>query len=210
VRAVRRGPVPGAGPAMTPNPGSDEALPEQLASKIKRSAAGCWEWIGARSGGGYGYVRWEGRAQRAHRVVWSLLRGAVPRELDHLCRNVACVNPNHLEGVTHRENMLRGKGVASTNARKTACPAGHTYTQENLVRDTSRRCKECHRMKERRRNLRLTGAATPNPGSAGALYVGCRCAVLDNHHGHGSDWGPGMFWISADCPLHGQKKGEDS
>lgn len=50
----------------------------------------------------------------------------------------------------------------------------------------------------------------PNPGSDEALDQGCRCPVLDNNHGEGSDWGPGKFWRSADCPLHGMEKGEDS
>lgn len=75
----------------------------------------CWEWTGTRSiGGRYGAVRWEGRMRPAHRVVWEVLVGPIASdlELDHLCRNLGCVNPDHLDPVTHRVNSLRGKSPA--------------------------------------------------------------------------------------------------
>ena len=46
----------------------------------------------------------------------------------------------------------------------------------------------------------------PNPGSDEAVAYGCKCPVLDNGHGAGSGWGPGKFWISADCPMHGSRE----
>lgn len=73
---------------------------------------GCWLWLGAVNNDGYGDVRRNGRVEKAHRVAYELTRGAVPDglELDHLCKTTRCVNPSHLEAVTHRENVLRGNG----------------------------------------------------------------------------------------------------
>src|SRR6478752_5165546 len=81
---------------------------------------GCWEWVGSvRKNDGYG--RWSvGKGTLAHRVIYEKMRGAVPKglELDHLCRNRLCVNPDHLEPVTTRENIFRGIGSAVQNAQK--------------------------------------------------------------------------------------------
>src|SRR5690606_31928078 len=91
----------------------------------------CWEWPYATDKHGYGVV---GRAKaRAHRVIWTALYGRVAdgHELDHLCRNPCCVNPAHLESVTHTENVRRGL-AGENNRRKTHCPAGHLYQGENL------------------------------------------------------------------------------
>lgn len=69
----------------------------------------CWEWQGARDAFGYGRMTYQGRNQRVHRLVWIHLVGPVAdgMELDHLCRNKSCANPDHLEPVTHAENMRR-------------------------------------------------------------------------------------------------------
>lgn len=70
----------------------------------------CWEWSGHRSTRGYGRIWYNGRLRLAHRVYYELVRGAIPKnhELDHLCRNPPCVNPDHLEPVSHSLNMVRG------------------------------------------------------------------------------------------------------
>ncbi|HEY7824270.1 MAG TPA: HNH endonuclease signature motif containing protein [Acidimicrobiia bacterium] len=73
----------------------------------------CWEWIGATAGNGYGKINVKGRdhyPEFAHRVGWELLVGPIPDGLviDHLCRNTLCVNPDHLEPVTHKVNVRRG------------------------------------------------------------------------------------------------------
>ena len=72
----------------------------------------CWEWQGSlRHGTGYGDFRVDTpRRELAHRWAYEHLRAEIPDhlEIDHLCRNRACVNPWHLEPVTHRVNMQRG------------------------------------------------------------------------------------------------------
>lgn len=114
----------------------------------------CWEWTGSRGELGYGNFnatktsRW-----RAHRWAWTNLVGPVPDglHLDHLCRNPPCVNPDHLEPVTNRENGLRG-AAGKRNAAKTHCPQKHPYSGDNLIIRPrgGRACRECQRVAIRR------------------------------------------------------------
>lgn len=94
-----------------------------------------------------------GKWRRAHVVEWEKKHGPVPAglQLDHLCRNRACINTEHLESVTCKENLLRGRGFAGINARKVACIRGHAFTEENTYhRQTgSRHCRTCGRERER-------------------------------------------------------------
>jgi len=111
----------------------------------------CWLFTGALSGNGYGYVSvGHTRLVRAHRAVYEALVGSIPdgTELDHLCRRPACVNPAHLEPVTHRENMARG-----SQAHKTHCKHGHEFTPENtyIRPNGTRKCRACNRETLRRR-----------------------------------------------------------
>ncbi|WP_088256981.1 HNH endonuclease signature motif containing protein [Fimbriiglobus ruber] len=83
---------------------------ERLISKIIRcKGTGCWIWQGASTTLGYGQIWKKGKNILAHRAVFEMFKYAVPKgfELDHLCRNKSCVNPQHLEVVTHSENLLR-------------------------------------------------------------------------------------------------------
>jgi len=119
-------------------------------TKIKKyihQTDGCWIWTGAKSSNGYGNY-WN---RGAHRVVYELLVGEIPEnmQLDHLCRNRDCVNPEHLEPVTARENLLRGIGVAAVNAKKTECKRGHQFTDKNTYVWNNRRiCRECQKARE--------------------------------------------------------------
>jgi hypothetical protein len=106
---------------------------------------GCWIWIANRSTG-YGRFWLAGRYVTASRFSYEMFIKAVPagKEIDHLCRVRCCVNPDHLEAVTHRVNMLRGDGVASSNVAKTHCAQGHPYSGSNLhLQGTKRRCRRC-------------------------------------------------------------------
>ena len=115
---------------------------------------GCWKWTGVKTGTGYGRILDGEKGLCAHRVSYELMYGPIPPGMiiDHLCRNRACVRPDHLEIVTHKENILRGIGPTAVNAQKTHCPKGHPLSGANLHLDTNgwRVCRECRRQACRR------------------------------------------------------------
>lgn len=139
---------------MTQLAESVEVLPGRIRAKISLDDAGCWLWTAATDPDGYGRVGWEGRNRKAHRIVYQLLRGSLPAELDHTCRIRHCVNPAHLEDVSHAENVGRGD-LGETLRRKFAaprsCPQGHPMVGDNLlVQKTkaghpNRKCRICAR-----------------------------------------------------------------
>lgn len=97
----------------------------------------CWIWIASKSEDGYGYFRVGKKTERAHKFAFVMHKGAVPvgLEIDHLCRNRSCVNPNHLEAVTHKENCKRA-GIMrrmSEEDRKTRRRESSAKTQRNLT-----------------------------------------------------------------------------
>lgn len=129
-------------------------LLDRLAAKFAISDE-CWEWTASKTPGGYGRIFADGRKVYAHRAVYEAVVGPIPEgfQIDHLCRNRGCVNPDHLEPVTRRENLLRGVGFVAVNAAKTHCPKGHPYDEENTYQTpTGRRvCRTCMRETDRRR-----------------------------------------------------------
>ena len=122
-------------------------LLEKLEDRIMPEPnSGCWIWLGDAISKGYG--RFDG--QMAHRVSYELHKGKIPTGLvlDHLCRNHMCVNPDHLEAVTRRENTIRGIGPTALNAQKTHCNNGHPLDAANTrfqAREggVRRACKTC-------------------------------------------------------------------
>lgn len=133
----------------------------------RRGPDECWEWTGTRKNG-YGRFTVPRsnapgmRAVYAARFAYEFLVGPIPEglEIDHLCRNRGCVNPSHLEPVTHRENCRRSFNPAGINARKTHCIHGHEFTPENTIepkhRPGTRLCRACknRQAREARRKAR--------------------------------------------------------
>lgn len=114
-------------------------------------ATECWNWLGARTQAGYGIFTIKKRPIGAHQYAYRVFVGLVPDgfQIDHLCRNVSCCNPAHLEAVTPSVNRLRGSNV---NTRKTACPRGHAYDARR--KDGRRYCLVCDAAAHRRSYLK--------------------------------------------------------
>jgi hypothetical protein len=130
---------------------------------------GCWVWQRSVTRGGYGRLRESGRMQYAHRLYYDRLRGPVPAslQLDHLCRNPRCVNPDHLEPVTCQENVLRGNTIAAHRKAQSHCIRGHAFTQANTIaRGSNRACRECQRKAVRESQRRRRSKQV----EAGAVY----------------------------------------
>lgn len=107
-------------------------LDDRFWSKVE--VADCWQWLGALNKG-YGQFYHQGAMRRAHRLVWEELVGPIPLDLqiDHLCRNRSCVNPDHMELVTSRENTRRTPYRPRVNGAKTHCKRGHPLSGPNLL-----------------------------------------------------------------------------
>lgn len=139
------------------HPSRQMTLEEKFWANVdRRGPDECWEWTGGKISAGYGHLiisKAEG-SHRAHRYSYELLVGPIPDglEIDHLCENRACVNPAHLEAVTHQTNMVRAStSLVGINARKTHCPRGHEYSPGNtyVQPNGGRRCRECARIVKR-------------------------------------------------------------
>ena len=172
---------------------------------------GCWIWQRARTTAGYGTLTVDGKTQYAHRVYYEGYVADIPQgfDLDHLCRNPACCNPDHLEAVTHAENMRR--------SRRPICQRGHPLTAGNVyvAPDGERQCRECNRIRARARvrqwaaNFKAeraarstrrgaSGASKLQPPQVPSIPVGkCQC-------GCGADTAIAKKTISAKGMVKGQ------
>jgi len=146
---------------------SERLKPEQLKKRFRSSdipesewfwlgvkkTKTCWLWQRSKNNTGYGTVSWYGKALTAHVLAYTLLRGQIVEglELDHLCKTRDCVNPDHLEPVTHKENVLRGESPSAVHSRKTHCIRGHEFSGDNLKilkrknNKSQRVCRTCQR-----------------------------------------------------------------
>ena len=115
----------------------------------------CWLWLGPVDKWGYGRM---GKGMLVHRFAYCEVYGEIPEglEIDHLCRVRHCVNPDHMEPVTKKENILRGFAPSAINARKSHCIHGHKFTFENtIVRvNGQRQCRMCKREGKRRTRIK--------------------------------------------------------
>jgi len=112
----------------------------------------CWTWEGANDEG-YGRFKDEGKFLKAYQFSYEFFVGPIQDGLepDHLCRNPRCVNPAHLEPVTHRVNVLRGNSPSALHAQKTHCQKGHPFQGANLrIEQGKRICVTCRRASARR------------------------------------------------------------
>lgn len=137
------------------------------------TTTGCWVWVRQRNKHGYGHVcvgtrrsntgKTCGIGAGAHRVSYELHIGKIPAglQIDHLCRNRACVNPQHLEPVSAKENVNRGETIAKAAKAATSCKRGHVFTDSSTRRwpDGRRACKICERSLRKARKQKKAGAA---------------------------------------------------
>lgn len=135
-------------------------LPKPLHIRIQNNVliddSGCWRWRRSLKPNGYAQMGIPGLGMRyAHRVAYEVWKGPIPDglQIDHLCRVRDCCNPDHLEAVTCRENLVRGTGFVAVHVATTHCPTGHPYDDRNTVIGTKgeRACLACKRARDRRR-----------------------------------------------------------
>ena len=114
----------------------------------------CWISNRARMSNGYTRMYHSGKLWLTHRLSYEAHRGPIPDGLviDHLCRQRACINPDHLEPVTMRINLIRGEGFIGQQSRRTHCIHDHPLAGENLYVSPrgTRHCQTCRRASRRR------------------------------------------------------------
>jgi hypothetical protein len=127
--------------------------------------SGCWIWSGSTNGagdcGGYAVMGIDGTSLLVHRLSLLVANGEFDPvlDVDHKCRQTRCVNPDHLEAVTHAINQERGK-----NGRKDFCARGHAMSGANVENGTSRgrpirRCRACSTVAAHERGKRRPSRA---------------------------------------------------
>lgn len=138
-------------------------LPARVARHVVVDDNGCWLWTRAMNGAGYGVAWWDSKLWRVHRLAWhsagrQLIDGLV---LDHLCRNRACSNPDHLRQITRGENVMAEGSLSMAAKRKaqTHCIRGHELAGDNVrMYRNKRECRACVVIRE---EMRKRG--TPRP-----------------------------------------------
>jgi hypothetical protein len=125
------------------------ALTRVLETIDKDPVSDCWLWLGLVTHLGYGVFKVNGKRRVVHHWLYEHVNGVLDEglELDHLCRTRRCCNPQHLEPVTHRENVRRGS-VGKYLRIKIYCRHGHLYEGNNIYvcPKGHRQCRECRRL----------------------------------------------------------------
>lgn len=139
-----------------------KSLESRFWAKVQKTET-CWLWTAARFRGGYGCIKDGEKLRLAHRVAYKLVKGEIPETLvvDHLCRVRECMNPDHMELVSLKENNLRGTGLAAENKRKKACKYGHEFSEGNTKyyqtrSGVGRACRACNAERARKKRSKGT------------------------------------------------------
>jgi hypothetical protein len=127
----------------------------------------CLIWAGPLDKDGYGTFYLRRKDRRAHRVAWYDMHGEIPEGMviNHVCRNRACVNAQHLQVVTIRENTLKDSStVSAINARKTHCKNGHPFDRiyKKARGGHQRYCSICEAAKSKRLRAKWIAENTLN------------------------------------------------
>lgn len=147
--------------------------PSFWANVCPEPMSGCWLWVGTVSKQGYGSFSLAGKRFAAHRYSWEASRGPIPAglQIDHLCRVRCCVNPQHLEPVTGKENVHRAAIL------RTHCKHGHPFNEENTqYHGTVRICRKCVIRARRlyRRACKAVGITRPGGGESARHSQTCK------------------------------------
>lgn len=137
--------------------GVPEKVAHRFAKKVVSDPSGCWIWTAAKTERGYGCFAVKGKQHVASRWIYKALFVVDDHlDIDHLCRVTSCVNPSHLEAVTHRENTRRGN-AGKAYSQATRCKNGHEWNDENTRWYTSsingnpfKQCLACTRERQRK------------------------------------------------------------
>lgn len=141
---------------------------KRFIEKVQKLGSGCWRWKGSLNQHGYGQFFFDGKNGRAHRYAYKYYVGELDpnKTIDHICSKRDCVNPEHLEQVTMRENVLRSDGLTARNSRKTHCLRGHPFSGSNLFvkkrkgRDNERSCRACRKYRQNKSRREKRAALT--------------------------------------------------
>ncbi len=161
----------------------DDPLTHLLENVTKDISTGCWNWTASRNRYGYGTVSLKaiGGHKLVHVAMHELMVGPVPEglELDHLCRNRSCCNPDHLEPVTHAENMRRGAPYWAERTRS-ECQRGHALAGTN-VRTYPNGKRYCVTCRLERQRIRRAEARSKSPGPGSGSYLKSRTHCPQGH-----------------------------
>lgn len=133
---------------------------QRFFEKVHKAETGCWEWTAFLDHNGYGkFLGADGRVRMAHRVWYEHEHGTLSErlQLDHLCRNRKCVNPEHLDPVVAWVNNARSESPSAQHLRAEECPRGHAYDDANTYwrpDGKGRGCRQCRREADARRTGR--------------------------------------------------------